>query len=364
MATQLTRSGAAAARRRAARQVIDVDVHEMLGSIRDLLPYLAAPWARLVRESRWRGPLTSYHVSVRGVERRDAKLESGAPAGSSYEVLREQLLDRYDLSLGILTGLFHVGQMRAQFELATAVAAAYNDWLIDTWLDRDPRFLGSVHVASQDPRAAAYEIDRVGGHPKMVQVMLHVSDEPYGDPFYRPIFEAAARNGLHVAMHPTGDTSGALGRAHYQIEWHSNYSQAFMGEVVSLIYNGVLDSFPDLKILLLEGGFSWLPHVMWRMDEDYRSMREEVPWVKRLPGDYIRERIRLGTQPIGHIEARHLVALTDMLGSDRCFLFASDYPHWDFDDPERALPAGLPEDLRRRILYENARDLYGLGAEG
>ena len=48
-----------------------------------------------------------------------------------------------------------------------------------------------------------------------------------------------------------------------------------------------------------------------------------------------------------------------MIGEDGFVMFATDYPHWDFDSPDRALPHTLPEDLRRRILAANAQETYG-----
>jgi uncharacterized protein len=118
---------------------------------------------------------------------------------------------------------------------------------------------------------------------------------------------------------------------------------------------------PDLRIVVLEGGFSWLPYLMFRFDQQYRELRSEVPWLKRKPSDYIREHFRLATQPMEDLDARTLLQLIDMMGSDELLVFATDYPHWDFDAPSRALPPGLPEDLRQKVLWRNADKVYGLG---
>ena len=58
--------------------------------------------------------------------------------------------------------------------------------------------------------------------------------------------------------------------------------------------------------------------------------------------------------------AANWLRLIEMLESDRMFVFSTDYPHWDFDAPEESIPRDLPADLRSRILYDNARELYGL----
>jgi uncharacterized protein len=132
-----------------------------------------------------------------------------------------------------------------------------------------------------------------------------------------------------------------------------------MGHTVSLVAEGVFQQFPDLKFVLTEGGVAWMPHLMWRMDKNYRALRQLVPWLTEMPSAVIRRHIRLTTQPIEEPEnPKHLLNIFDMLGSDRMLLFSSDYPHWDFDNPLaafRTLPDG---DLKRRILRENALETF------
>lgn len=130
--------------------------------------------------------------------------------------------------------------------------------------------------------------------------------------------------------------------------------------LASLVCNGVFDTYPNLKFAMIESGFSWLPHLLWRFDQNYRALHQEVPWVKSLPSAHILERVRFSTQPTEDISAENWLRLIDMLGSDRLFIFSTDYPHWDFDAPDDAIPRSLPADLRQKIFYENARDLYDL----
>src|SRR2546430_10488854 len=100
-----------------------------------------------------------------------------------------------------MAGLLYPAEFGVQPDFAIAMARGYNNWLVDEWLAKDERFLGSVQVAVQEPRAAADEIDRIGGHPQMVQVMLPViSHDTLGRDYYHPVFEAAERNGLAVAF--------------------------------------------------------------------------------------------------------------------------------------------------------------------
>ncbi len=341
--------------------IIDTDIHETFSSWNDLIPYLKEPWRGLIVNGSWKGAIQlTAHWASHGVNRVDANPESGATAGSTYELLKEQVLDLYPIKYGILTGQFMPGIMPMQFEFASALASAYNDFMFEHWLSRDTRILASIHVAPQDPQVAAREIDRVGDHPQVVQVILPIAQTAYGDPFYHPIFEAAERHNLVVALHHSGPVQGSLGQGRYYIEWHVNVPQGAMSMLTSFVVNGVFDKFPGLKFAILESGYSWLPHLMWRLDQNYRSLHQEIPWVKRLPSEYIRERVKFSTQPTEDVSVQNWLRIIDMLESDRMLVFATDYPHWDFDSPEESIPRGLPADLRQRIFYENARELYEL----
>jgi predicted TIM-barrel fold metal-dependent hydrolase len=133
-----------------------------------------------------------------------------------------------------------------------------------------------------------------------------------------------------------------------------------MAHVNSLVCEGVFEKYPKLKFVAIEGGIAWLPHLMWRMDKNYKGLRDLVPWLKRLPSEYIKEHIRLTTQPIEEpANSEHLNQILDMVDAGNTVMFSSDYPHWDFDNPKMALRS-IRKDLRQRILADNAIELYGL----
>lgn len=343
--------------------IIDVDVHEAFTSVTDLIPYLSEPYRSLVARG-WKPPAPPYAKwGAGGGGRADARPASGGPPGSDLGLMREQLLDAYPIERAILTGYFYPAAMEdMQVEFASALASAYNDFQIDQWLARDERLLGSIQIASQDPVAAAREIDRLGTHPQMIQVVLAMTTRAFGDPYYFPIFEAAQRQDLRVATHQTTFVQGACGMGRYYIERHMLIPQSTMSQVVSFVCNGVFDRFPDLRFVALEGGFTWLPHLLWRMDREYKSLRQEIPWVKKRPSEYIvgDGRMTFATQPTEDLSADEWLKVHELIGNDDLILFATDYPHFDFDSPVRSLPARLPDGLKRRILYDNARAFYGL----
>jgi predicted TIM-barrel fold metal-dependent hydrolase len=130
--------------------------------------------------------------------------------------------------------------------------------------------------------------------------------------------------------------------------------------VVSLVLEGVFERFPGLKIVLIEGGFAWVPALCWRMDKHWQRMRAETPLVKRPPSEYMREHFWFTTQPIEEPEDPHdLAEIMQWVGFDR-LMFSTDYPHWDFDDPQRAFKAQLSEAQRAAVFRDNAKALYAL----
>jgi uncharacterized protein len=349
--------------------IADCDVHEGMRSITELKPYLPEEWHMYFnRDSLGRLPAKHPYMHPQGGTRLDL-IHSDMTSDDMFpDRVREQLLDAFGIEAAMLVGTYvHQFTAMPQGRFASALASAYNDWLIDRWLSVDTRFKGSVAVAAQEPRLAAEEIDRVGGHPSMVQVNLPMPSPqlPWGDERYHPIWEAATRNRLRVAMHvspPAGlfGASSVNGWATSYLELRCQYVLQFQSGLMSLVCNGVFERFPDISVVLLEGGFSWVPGLMWKLDQSWAALRREVPWLKRPPSEYIREQVRFGTQPMEEPPTtKQLVQMIEMLGSDEMLMFATDYPHWDFDEPAHAIPHALPADLRRKIFWENARKFYG-----
>ena len=95
-----------------------------------------------------------------------------------------------------------------------------------------------------------------------------------------------------------GPQIGSVGAPKARIEGASQLSQAAMHYISSFIVHGVFEKFPSLRVVVTEFGVDWLPYVMWRLDQNYDLLKHESPWVKKWPSDYIREHIKLSTQPI------------------------------------------------------------------
>ena len=159
--------------------LIDCDVHNSWPSSRVLLPYLDPYWRDLLERGELPGGRDSFPHGHRpwlhpeGFMRTDAVPADGSTPGSDYDLMREQLLDRYDVEYAILTGDEAIeASTLANPHYAAALVRAYNDWLVDEWLPRDSRLKGSLVIATQDAARAAEEIRSFGGHPDVVQVIV------------------------------------------------------------------------------------------------------------------------------------------------------------------------------------------------
>ena len=147
----------------------------------------------------------------------------------------------------------------------------------------------------------------------------------------------------------------------FYIEWHTLGSAcSIMAHLVSLVVHGTFERLPDLKVVLMEGGLAWLPGILWRLDTNWRGLRSEVPWLDRRPSEVVRDHVRFTTQPLEHTDGHDelLFRMLEAVGAPDILLYASDYPHWDFDDPKTML-SRLPEAWRAPIMHDNAAALYG-----
>jgi uncharacterized protein len=350
--------------------IADCDIHPTVKSVeKDLYPFLEKRWQRhfetfgmLRRLGFQSGP--AYPKGQPDASRRDAYPPTGGRPGSDLAFMREQHLDPNNVTLGILNPL-QSGQGLQNSDFAAAYCHAVNEWQVAQWTSQEPRLKGSVIINYEDAESSVAEIHARAGDANFAQVLtLSRTAEPLGNRRYWPIYAAAERANLPVAIHAFGyggDPISGGGWPSFYIEEMVGHAQASQSVLTSLVIEGVFERFPRLKVILVEAGFAWLPPLCWRLDKLWKRLREETPHLKRLPSEYIRKHVWLTTQPMEEPHPRdHLLDTVEWIGWDR-LLFATDYPHWDYDDPTHALPPSVGEDRRRQFFFENAARVYGLG---
>lgn len=350
-------------------RVIDCDIHPRMNSPAEIRPFLSPRiwdlWQTYGTRNRhgWaKGHPFPKSQPDNGM-RRDAYPPDGSLPGSSLAFMREQLLDPYDVEYGILNPMSPSGQGEANPELSAALATACNEWQLDKFVRQEPRLKASIVVPYEDPQAAAAEIRRRAGNRDFAQVLLMSrTNEALGRRKYWPIYEAAVEAGLPVGIHVfgfSGSPATSTGWCSFYIEEMTEHAASCSAMVTSMIMEGLFEHLPDLRVVVIESGFGWLPSLGWRLDRNWKRMRAEVPHVRKPPSEYMRSNIWVTTQPMEESERpRDVMDLMDWIGWDR-IMFSSDYPHWDFDDPYFAIPPVFGEEKRRQIFNGNAKKLFG-----
>jgi predicted TIM-barrel fold metal-dependent hydrolase len=351
--------------------VIDVDFHPMPrhfdAEVKKHLPRRWRDYIEVYGLGQGQSAFTGSPPQREFTHRLDA-IDSSGRCGVDPLFAKKQVLDEYDLTAAVLTNVstFVPCGPNRPAELTLALNRAFNDAIAETWLPADPRYYAAVSLARDLPNVAD-EIRRCKEGPmgdRFVEVMIAPSGaEPLGKERYWPIFEACVEYDIPLACHVpgTGAKGTAIGPTSYYCELHMNLVAHPMTIVPSLIFEGVFDRFPTLKVAFIELGWSWAPMMAWRLDSIHRKLRNEVSHLKRKPSDYMRDHLWYATQPIEEPEQADQVdsvyTMFEETGFGDKLMYSSDYPHWDFDSPYDSVAPHHPIERRRRILGENASKL-------
>lgn len=359
--------------------IVDCDVHPYFrGGLNDLAPYMSKAW----RQRLGFGELPDWAAYVNGGQvglpknefyristsplRLDSIPPNGGGPGTDPDFVGAQLLDAYGIDRAILLGGPNSGHGAFPNPDALAViCSAYNDWVLDNWYGVDPRFRAAILVTPQSPELAMKEIERVADRPGVAAIHMPISDIAPGERHFHPVYERAQHYGLPICVHPGATESIYVKAARlayvptFYLEFHTCLTQPAQSSVASLICHGVFERFPRLKFVFAETGFAWALDVMWRLERDWKAQHDEVPWVKKHPFEYLEENIRFTSQPFYEAERPEQIQMVlEVIRASKTLLFSSDYPHWDFDDPKRALSA-VPDDIRTRVFAANAIETFG-----
>lgn len=348
--------------------LIDCDIHPSPARTEDVNRLLPLRWRehaatygshlRQMVSNTIAYPRMAPHTS-----RLDAWPSNGGPPGSDLAMLRSQHLDPNRVAVGILQPLRPSAASQRNLEYGAELCVAVNRWQEEYFLDEEPRLRGSIVVHPEHPDAAVAEMERCAADARFVQVSLPPRcDEPLGRRRYWPIYAAAERLGLPVGLHVSGVSGHAStpgGWPSYYMEEHHSLVAAMQAVATSLVFEGVFERFPGLRVVLIESGLAWVPALCARLDRHWTRMRSEVPHVTRPPSELLREHVWFTTQPIDEPERREdLLDMLEQVGWDRV-LFSTDYPHWDFDDPAHLSQLGITGAGRDGIFRGNALRLYG-----
>jgi len=252
---------------------------------------------------------------------------------------------------------------------------AYNDWLAEFCATASDRLIGAGLIPIDDPADAAEEVRHLRRAGLRTGMFLAARVEtPLWDEAWEPLWAAAAEARLPIGFHLGGGLrtvafSGPKANDPGNMGVRVSCSTLQMDEpFAAVVFSGALERHPTLRIVLAETGIGWLPYVLERMDDTYDKFVDATEYwrahgglrLKRPPTAYFRQQV-WATFQTDHAGLR----LLDTLGADRV-MWASDYPHADSTWPEsrKAIEDNfkdVPPPAQRRILCDNARELYGLG---
>jgi hypothetical protein len=324
--------------------VVDCDFH-LTETAEDVMAYVEPPFDRMLAgASSYSGSVNPYpssgllHPSVttgRTKVFNEETLDSPAAIAEARELLG---LDHPIMDPGsqLSLGMVHHEQV------ASALATAYNEYLLDTFLDEDPDLHATMVVAPQDPERAAEEVADRADEDGFVGVFVPSGgvNPPFGHRTYDPLYAACERAGLPVVMH--GVAGGAMNCFPVQYDAYDRHmpvhviSHPFhhMANITDMVTRGVPERFPDLEFVMQEAGVGYIPFLMKRLDYEYYGQRQDAPLLEKPPSEYLSDQFYYTSQPVeGTEDPNYVQSMVELLGPES-FMFASDYPHHDFDNTE------------------------------
>jgi len=280
-------------------------------------------------------------------------------ASTSYRPLLDDLASRLaqmDASgidvhaISVVPTLYHYWADQA---LAADIVAAANEHIATTVAAQPDRLIGLAAVALQHPELAAEQLQAAHARQGLrgAEISTSVAGRDLSDPALDPFWAAAEELGSFIFIHPWGCSLG------------SRLAPAYLGNIVGnptettvalhhLVFGGVLDRFPRLRICAAHGG-GYFPHYLGRADHAYK-VRPESRTMKRLPSEYL-DTLHFDSLVYTDDALSRLVAIA---GPDHVLL-GTDYP---FDmgvtDPlDRIDRIGLDAESRAAIAGGNAARL-------
>jgi uncharacterized protein len=246
---------------------------------------------------------------------------------------------------------------------AAAIARGYNDWLHE-FCSADPeRLLGAGMLSVYDVQDAVVEAKRVAelGFRAVFLRSNIVNGHNWHDPYYEPLWDTLEQLDLPIGFHEASGSSSHQSAEHFEPNFGLRrvYAQPFeqMLGLGSFLGGGVLARHPNLRIAFLEANCSWVPWLIWRLDEGFE--REGDIFMQDLaepPSFYFRRQCLVSVEP-DEAPARYTI---EEFGPD-LLVFSTDYPHGDSKYPEAVdnfLKLPLPDEAKRKILWDNCARFY------
>jgi predicted TIM-barrel fold metal-dependent hydrolase len=351
--------------------IVDVDAHHYENEwLRDVFSYIEDPVLRHLAESG-NGTGSKIMFSTPNNQFNAGRLlryglsSAEKPVGDEHlDVTRSR---RQRQSIGINyqvvfpTPMLQLG-MHPDPQVETALAWAYTRWWTEQVMPQDPSIKSMVYLPFFDVEASLRMVEEFGDLPGVIGFM--VTSTRYAavhENKYMPLYKAIEERGMPLGFHAAFNQQERLfeGMNRFLSVHSLGFVLNTLIHATNLVVNGIPERFPDLKFIMIESGLAWIPFLMQRLDNEYLMRTNEAPLLKKLPSEYLAENFWYTTQPIENQNHEALAQTMKMMNAKTQLMFASDYPHWDFDLPSSIwdLPF-LDDDAKRNILGRNALTVF------
>ncbi|HST74813.1 MAG TPA: amidohydrolase family protein, partial [Acetobacteraceae bacterium] len=288
----------------------------------------------------------------------------GSGGGHRFAQLMRRSMDAMGLDYQVVfpSAMLLLG-LHTMDDVEVNLAQAFNRWIIESVLPSEDRLLGMLYLPFNTPDACVRMIERHAHDPRVIgYTVTSTRNKPVHHNSYMKLYRLIEETGKPLSFHTGfhwGDPSFA--QLNRFISMHAlSFAHYNMIHLTNWLINGLPERFPELKLLWVEAGLAWIPFLMQRLDHEAMMRPSEAPSLKRLPSEYMRE-MYFTSQPMERANLKLLQATMEAMSAETQLLYASDWPHWDFDPPSTvtSLPF-LSEQAKRNILGLNAARLFDL----
>ncbi len=287
-----------------------------------------------------------------------------AKAGHRFVQIVRRTIETMGLDYQVIfpTAMLHLG-MNPMEDIEVELARAYARWLIERILPEDPRIVALLYLPFNSPVECEKLVREFGDRPGIIGFTIcAVRHKGVYHNQYARLFSMIEESGKPLVFHagPHWDDPSfiqlnrfvsmhALSFVHYNLIHMTNW-----------IVNAMPERYPKMKVIWVESGLAWVPFLMQRLDHEVMMRQSEAPGLKRLPSEYMRE-MYYSSQPLERNDLELLEMTMRKINAETQLLFASDWPHWDFDPPSAitTLPF-LSDQAKRNILGLNAARVFNL----
>lgn len=249
-------------------------------------------------------------------------------------------------------------------EIEAQLCGAYNRWLVEDVIPAsDGRFYTMLSLPVSEPEAALRQVEMYGDSKHITGFMVTaVRTLPVHHNSLMKVYRAVEERGLSLAFHSGINTGEAVFKGLNRFAAVHGLGFPFYAilHCTNWVTNGMCERFPKMPVIWIEGGLAWIPFLQQRLDHEHSLRPSEFPLLKKKPSEYMRD-MYFASQPMEVTNEKALQLTFEMIDAENKLLYASDYPHWDFDAPVAIWDRPwLSERAKHNILGGTAARLFKL----